>query len=94
MGSMKTTTKQILKCEWVARQTGEARRSGKVTVRSGHIIPVWLAFRCLYCGEYFSQSGGEEHFGTTRADYKAKKDDVIKETEVIVIHEKAKSTIR
>lgn len=91
---MKTTTKRILKCEWVTQQTAEACKTGKVTVRSGHRIPVWLAFRCLYCGEYFSQSGAEEHFGTTRADYLGERDDVLKETELIVVHEKAKSTIR
>jgi hypothetical protein len=28
-----------------------------------------MAYRCLYCGEYFSQSGAEEHFGKTRIEY-------------------------
>lgn len=91
---MKTTSKRISKCEWVAQQTFEASKTGKVTVRSGHKIPVWLSFRCLYCGEYFSQGGAEEHFGTKRADYVGDRDDIIKEAEVIVIRQKAKSEIR
>ena len=91
---MKTRAKRILKCDWVTQQTFEACRTGKVTVRTGHTIPVWLAFRCLFCGEYFSQSGAEEHFGTSRADYKGEKDDIIKEEEIITVHSKAKSEIR
>ncbi|KKN38493.1 hypothetical protein LCGC14_0752970 [marine sediment metagenome] len=60
---------QIAKCEWVAKQTSEASRTGFVTVRRGMRIPVWLAFRCLYCGEYFNQCAAEEHFGKTRSEY-------------------------
>jgi len=86
---------EILKCKWVAEQTIEASKTGKVTVRSGHIIPVWLSFRCLYCGEYFNQIGAEEHFGMKRTDYV---DDgsgnTIKETEVIKVKRIKKSDIR
>ena len=56
--------------------TGQARQvfqSGgdnvKVTIRNGKTIPLWAAYRCLYCGEYFNQTGAEEHFGQTRQDY-------------------------
>lgn len=53
------------KCEWVAKQTNEAK-SGMVSLRDGLKIPVWLSYRCLYCGEYFNRKGAEEHFGETR----------------------------
>ncbi len=87
--------KKVLKCEWVASQTAEASRTGKVTVRSGHTIPVWLAFRCLYCGEYFSQAGAEEHFGTKRTDYNdGSGRGIIKEVEVIEIRKIKPSSIR
>ncbi len=62
------------KREFVARQTKEARLTGDVTLRNcGEIrtgtIPVWEAFRCLYCGEYFNQTMAEEHFGMTREQF-------------------------
>lgn len=86
---------KVLKCKWVAEQTTEASRTGKVTVRSGHTIPVWLAFRCLYCGEYFSQAGAEEHFGVKRTDYKDDSTkETIKEVEVIIVRKNKKSDIR
>lgn len=90
-----STKRKILKCKWVAEQTTEASRTGKVTVRSGHTIPVWLAFRCLYCGEYFSQAGAEEHFGTARIDYDdGIHDGTIKEIEVIDVRKIKKPDIR
>ena len=62
------------KREFVAKQTKEAKETGSVTLRNcGEIrtgtIPVWIAFRCLYCGEYFNQSLAEQHFGVTREEY-------------------------
>jgi len=62
------------KREFVAQQTKQAKETGLVTIRSNTIltIPLWMAFRCLYCGEYFNQSGAEEHFGMTREEYFAK----------------------
>ena len=90
--SFKTST--ILKCKWVAQQTVQACRTGKVTVRSGYTIPVWLAFRCLFCGEYFDQVGAEEHFGQKRTEYNEKHPGVIRETEVIKINKIVGSTIR
>ena len=81
----------MLKCKWVAKQTYQAAHTGKVTVRSGHTIPVWLAFRCLYCGEYFSQTAAEEHFGENRGDYYK---DSEKETEMITVKTLKKSDIR
>ncbi len=62
------------KRDFVARQIKEARTTGDVTLRNyGEIrtgtIPVYLAFRCLYCGEYFNQTMAEEHFGMTRKQF-------------------------
>jgi hypothetical protein len=59
----------IAKCEWVSRQTFAAK-TGRVPLRNGRIIPVWLAYRCLFCGEYFGQGGAEEHFGKKRSEYR------------------------
>lgn len=87
--------KRILKCSWVLQQTIQASKTGEVTIRSGHTIPVWLAFRCLYCGEYFNQDGAEEHFGESRADYRGgDSDDVLKENEIIFIRAPKRSDIR
>ena len=59
---------------FVAKQTKEAASTGNVTLRNcGEIrtgtIPVWVAFRCLYCGEYFNQTMAEDHFGMTREQF-------------------------
>jgi hypothetical protein len=66
------------KREFVAKQAREAMKTGSVTLRNcGEIragtIPVWMAYRCLYCGEYFNQSRAEQHFGMTREKYFSKK---------------------
>ena len=55
--------------EWIAEQTREASSSRSVTVRDGHKVPVWMAYRCLYCCEYFNQVEAEKHFGKTRMDF-------------------------
>ena len=82
-------SRKLLKREWVVEQAYSACHTGKVPVRSGHIIPVWLAYRCLYCGEYFSQVGAEEHFGLSKIDYKNfHGDGEIKETEIIEVKRK------
>jgi hypothetical protein len=60
---------QIKLCDWVHKQTNEAAITGEVHIRDGQKIPVWMLFRCLYCGEYFAQAGAEEHFGKTRLEY-------------------------
>ncbi len=62
------------KRDFVAKQTKEACSTGDVTLRNcGDIrtgtIPVWMAFRCLYCGEYFNQTMAEDHFGMTREQF-------------------------
>lgn len=57
---------KIRRCMWVSRQTQEAARTNEVTIRNGTKVPVWMAFRCLYCGEYFNQMGAEHHFGKSR----------------------------
>lgn len=33
-----------------------------------------MTFRCVYCGEYFNQTGAEDHFGKARIDYIAMND--------------------
>lgn len=69
------TNKSVLaKRKFVLKQTQQAESTGLVTLRNqGEIrtgtIPVWVAFRCLYCREYFNRPMAEEHFGTTREDY-------------------------
>lgn len=62
-------TIRIRKDAWVAHQTNQARSTGWVTTRKGVTLPVWCAFRCLYCGEYFNQAEAEEHFGKTREEF-------------------------
>ncbi len=62
------------KRDFVTKQTNEASSTGYVTLRDcGEIrtgtIPVWMAFRCLYCGEYFNQAMAEDHFGMTREQF-------------------------
>lgn len=52
--------------DFINAQINEACKTGYVTIRGQGKIPVWCAYRCLYCGEYFSQSSAEKHFGKTR----------------------------
>jgi hypothetical protein len=59
----------MMKSEWIARQLAQASREGTITTRKGKVIPVHLSYRCLYCGEFFSQTGAEEHFGQTRIEH-------------------------
>lgn len=81
---------KIAKCKWVAEQTNEASRTGFVTVRRGKRIPVWLAYRCLFCGEYFDQSAAEEHFGQKRSEYVHDvKDEVIEVAAILAQENKA-----
>ena len=62
---------------FVAIQVNEAMKTRRVTLRDGHNIPLWAAYRCLYCSEYYNQSGAEEHFGITREAYFARQDELI-----------------
>lgn len=62
------------KRKFVTLQTKDAENTGLVTLRNhGEIrtgsLPVWMAYRCLYCGEYFNQAMAEEHFGITRKEF-------------------------
>ena len=59
-------------CDWVAYQTQYARKNGYINTRRGIRVPLWMAYRCLYCGEYFNQGGAEAHFGMSREDYNDK----------------------
>lgn len=74
------TKKEIeAKRAFVARQANEASKTGNVTLRNCDelrrgTIPVWLAYRCLYCGEYFNQKMAEEHFGMTREEFFGRKE--------------------
>ena len=61
--------RMMKKCEWVAQQTREASQTGFVHIRNGKRTPVWIAYRCYYCGEYFNHAGAEKHFGTSRIEY-------------------------
>lgn len=54
---------------FVRQQTKEAKETGFVTIRGCGKIPVWKAFRCLYCFEYFDKLHAEIHFGMTRKKY-------------------------
>lgn len=60
---------KIKKSEWVLAQLKEARDDAMITTRQGNRIPLRFAYRCLYCGEFFSQAGAEEHFGKTRIEH-------------------------
>jgi|GEM_PF-2996847 len=61
------------KRKFVAKQTAQARDTAHVTIRGGGTIPLWAAYRCLYCGEYFHQVGAEQHFGMTQEEYLGRK---------------------
>ena len=69
------TKKEIeAKCAFVAGQTEMAKETGYVKIRGCGTIPLWIAYRCLYCGEYFNQRRAEEHFGMTREEFFAKEE--------------------
>jgi hypothetical protein len=36
-------------------------------------LPLWKAYRCLYCGFYFCEKCAGEHFGKTRQEYEKEK---------------------
>lgn len=53
----------------------EAVKAGKSPVCDcGETIPLWRAYKCLYCGEWFCLACGERHFGMTRAEWNASKE--------------------
>ena len=66
---MKSSTERHKKRTLVIAQLREIRETSHVTTAGGHRLPVWAAFRCLYCGEFFARKGAEEHFGMTRENY-------------------------
>ena len=84
VGDWSVSNMLMAKCDWVRRQVLEASKSDKVTVRRGVRTPLWLTYRCLYCGEYFSQVEAEKHFGKTREEYKAEGHEVDTEVEVCI----------
>ena len=74
--------RKVNKRFWVQRQTYLAKNKGYVITRSGIKLPVWMAFRCLYCGEYFSQAEAEEHFGATREEYNSEDKETVLTLEI------------
>ncbi|MBW2644563.1 MAG: hypothetical protein JRE23_00035 [Deltaproteobacteria bacterium] len=62
------------KREFVRKQTMQAMKSSAVNCSCEIEFPLWLAFRCLYCGVYFCQKCAEKHFGKTRAQHLAEKE--------------------
>ena len=74
MSCLDTRESVCAKREFVAKQTKEAKETGYVTIRGYGKIPLWIAFRCLYCGEYFNQSLAEAHFGMTREEFFVKQE--------------------
>ena len=61
------------KREFVTKQLQELIRQDcnniLVSCECDKKIPIHLAFRCLYCGQYYCQKCAEEHFGKSREDY-------------------------
>lgn len=45
----------------VRKQIAQARK-GKVTCECGVVAPLWLMYRCLYCGRYWCKSCAGKHF--------------------------------
>lgn len=62
------------KRELVRKQTMQAMGTSSVNCSCEIKLPLWLAFRCLYCGGYFCQKCAEKHFGKTRSQYLAEKE--------------------
>jgi hypothetical protein len=68
------------KAAFVAAQFKEAKyQDGKsvqeVTCGCGVTMPLRFAYRCLYCGEFYCQTCAEAHFGKTREQYNAERDE-------------------
>lgn len=61
------------KRERVRIQVQEAMTSGVVFCACSQRLPVYRAFRCLYCGEFYCTTCGERHFGMTKREWEAAK---------------------
>jgi hypothetical protein len=57
------------KAERLCRQWGEAISSGEITCLCGWKRSLVMAYRCLYCGEWFCAPCAEKHFGQTILDW-------------------------
>lgn len=65
------------KRDHVLRQMQQASASKtEIECRCGQRVRLWMAFRCLYCGEYFCKGCAEEHYGKSRAEYLAEHPEV------------------
>lgn len=53
------------KKERLATQWHGAACHGEITCGCGQLRALELAYRCLYCGEFFCVSCAEKHFGKT-----------------------------
>ena len=61
------TTIERFAVQLKAVRAGRKLRCAGCTTR----IPVWAAYRCLYCGLWFCQACASTHFGATRGEYYA-----------------------
>ena len=61
---------------FVRRQTAQAMAKGRPFVRCGCLRKLSMpeAYKCLYCGEWYCAPCAEIHFGETRAEYLAEKE--------------------
>lgn len=59
---------------FVHKQTQQAASHGFIRCFCEIKVPVWKAYRCLYCGEFYCLRCAEVHFGKTRAEYQAEKE--------------------
>ena len=61
---------------FVRKQTEQAMDKGRPFVRCGCLTKLRMpeAYKCLYCGEWYCATCAEEHFGKTRAAYRAEKE--------------------
>ena len=61
------------KLSFVSKQTMQAQKYSWVRCFCEIKLPLWMSYRCLYCGEYYCQKCAEKHFGMTQAEYLAKR---------------------
>lgn len=54
----------------LAARLQEAQQTGAVPCDDCEKqVPLWIAFRCYYCGFHFCPDCAEDHFGQSRAEY-------------------------
>lgn len=69
----KFEAKKEITAQQVMAQLSEIQKQGaneiKVTCICEKRLPLFMAFRCLYCGIFMCQKCAESHFGKTRMEY-------------------------